>query len=228
MKDKIKHIFFDLDHTLWDFDKNSKLAFELMFKKFEIPLGLEEFLDVYEPINMRFWKLFREEQVSKLDLRRGRLIEAFRYFDLSYSIEVIDQLSEDYIDFLPLNNFLIEGTLEILKYLEPVYELHIITNGFQKVQHKKIVASRIDGYFKTITSSEEVGVKKPNALIFNQALTKAEAVPQESLMIGDNFEADIMGAHNLGIETICFNYHQEDIPANFVQVSSLNDLKKYL
>ncbi|MDY8134441.1 YjjG family noncanonical pyrimidine nucleotidase [Aquimarina sp. 2201CG5-10] len=228
MKHTVKHIFFDLDHTLWDFDKNSALAFELMFEKFDIPLEIDEFLEVYQPINMKYWKLYREEQVSKIQLRRGRLFDAFAIFDLKYSTNTIDQLSEDYISFLPLNNNLIEGAVDLLDYLQPNYQLHIITNGFREVQNNKLSKSGIGHYFKTITNSEDVGVKKPNPIIFEHAIEISGAEINNSIMIGDNYEADIMGAESLGIKTICFNYHNDEIPVENIQVLKLKQIKNYL
>lgn len=226
--EKIEHIFFDLDHTLWDFDKNSTLAFQLMFDKFQISIPIDNFLTVYQSINLRYWKLFREEQVTKEELRRGRLIEAFAFFDKKFPLEIIDALSDDYINFLPLNNYLITGARELLTYLMPKYQLHIITNGFREVQNTKLSNSEINHYFKTVTSSEDVGAKKPNPIIFEHAIRVSGANIVNSLMIGDNYEADIVGAESLGIKTICFNYHKEKLPETTIQVSELYEIKKYI
>ncbi len=228
MTDSIKHIFFDLDHTLWDFDKNSSLAFEMIFEKFEVNLEIGVFLNRYQPINMKYWKLYREEKISKSELRRGRLTEAFTVLGTEFSIEIIDAMSEDYIDFLPLNNYLIDGAAELLEYLRPKYDLHIITNGFREIQNTKLSNAGIKHYFKTITNSEEVGVKKPNPAIFEQAIRVSGAQPDNSMMIGDNYEADILGAEALGLKTICFNYHDEKLPQKNIQVSELKQVKKYL
>ena len=226
--EKIKHVFFDLDHTLWDFDKNSNLAFKMLFDSYKIQIPISQFLLVYQPINMRFWKLYREEQMTKRELRRGRLIETFDVFDKVFPIEIIDALSEDYINFLPRNNYLIPGAKELLEYLAPTYKLHIITNGFREVQHTKLLTSKIDHYFKTVTNSEDVGVKKPNPIIFEHALKISGADLVTSVMIGDNYEADIIGAAAMGMKTICFNYHKEQLPSNIIQVSDLIQIKNHL
>lgn len=228
MNNTIEHIFFDLDHTLWDFDKNSSLAFEMIFRKFGIRIEKDSFLSAYQPINMKYWKLYREEKVSKQELRRARLIEAFELMGQKFSIEIIDEIAHDYIAFLPLNNHLISGAKELLEYLNPKYGLHIITNGFKEVQNNKLANSGIRHYFKTITNSEEVGVKKPNPFIFEHAIKVSGAQNTNSLMIGDNYEADILGAEALGIKTICFNYHKEKLPANSLQVAALKQVKNYL
>ena len=193
----VKDIFFDLDHTLWDFDKNSMLAFKRVFKKFKITIEFHAFLKIYEPINVEYWKKYREDKVSKENLRRGRLIDSFNFFDLIYTTEKIDEIADAYIQELPFDNHLFEGAVEILDYLILKYKLHIITNGFEEVQHKKLKNSGIDHYFSTVTTSEEVGVKKPNPKVFLTALNKANSLPAQSVMIGDSLEADILGANNI-------------------------------
>ncbi len=228
MNNTIEHIFFDLDHTLWDFDKNSSLAFEMLFDKFNITLEIEAFLEKYQPINMKYWKLYREEKINKEALRRSRLIEAFSFFNIKFSLDIIDSMSNDYITFLPLNNHLISGTEDLLEYLDPKYNLHIITNGFREVQHNKLSSSGIGHYFKTVTNSEDVGVKKPNPLIFEHAIKISGAKRSNSIMIGDNYEADILGAEASGLSAICFNYHKENLPTNSLQVSELNQIKRHL
>ncbi|MCR9182011.1 MAG: YjjG family noncanonical pyrimidine nucleotidase [Flavobacteriaceae bacterium] len=225
-KDKqITDIFFDLDHTLWDFEKNSALAFQKVFETHKIPIDLPEFLKVYEPINLKYWKLYREEQVTKQQLRRGRLNDTFSLIELQFPIEIIDALAVSYIDFLPHNNHLFPGTFELLDFLKPNYKLHIITNGFEEVQSKKLINSKIESYFKTVTNSERVGVKKPNPKIFQFALDQAKTVPERSVMIGDNLEADILGANAVGMHTIFFNLRDE-YPQDYVEVKNLQDIKE--
>ncbi len=228
MNNTIKHVFFDLDHTLWDFDKNSSLAFQMIFEKYRVGFSLNDFLEIYQPINMKYWKLYREERVSKQELRRGRLMDAFSAFNKEFSIDAIDNMSDDYIAFLPYNNHLINGAKELLEYLNPKYNLHIITNGFMEVQNNKLSSSGIKHYFKTVTNSEEVGVKKPNPIIFKHAIEISGAKTNNSIMIGDNYEADILGAEALGLKTICFNYHKEELPRQNIQVSELMAIKDHL
>ena len=224
----VKDIFFDLDHTLWDFDKNSMLAFKRVFKKFKITIEFDAFLKIYEPINVEYWKKYREDKVSKENLRRGRLIDSFNYFDLIYSTEKIDEIADAYIQELPFDNHLFEGAVEILDYLILKYKLHIITNGFEEVQHKKLKNSGIDHYFSTVTTSEEVGVKKPNPKVFLTALNKANSLPTQSVMIGDSLEADILGANNIGMQTIFYNYRNESISKKIKSIDSLLEIKNYL
>lgn len=221
LKNNIKHIFFDLDHTLWDFDKNSGLAFERLFKNFEIPLQLDEFLEVYEPINLDYWRLYRNDQVTKQALRRGRLRDAFAAFNITYDVTVLDAMGVAYIDELPKDNYLFDDAMALLQSLSKKYTLHIITNGFHEVQHKKLKNSKIDVFFTTVTTSEDVGVKKPNPAIFEHALRLSGATPENSVMIGDSYEADVLGAKRLGFSTIFFNYRKLSVSNGELQVQDL-------
>lgn len=224
----IKHVFFDLDHTLWDFDKNSALTFQKIFDLHDLDIDNSQFISVYEPINLNYWKLYREEKIDKSSLRYKRLKDTFDILGKSVSDNIINQLSEDYITYLTTFNHLFDGTLDILQHLRPTYQLHIITNGFEEAQQKKMDNANISHFFSTVTNSEMAGVKKPNPMIFNHALEKAVAKPEESIMIGDNLEADILGAIDVGFDAILFNYHQVKAESDIKQVSSLLDLKQYL
>ncbi|WP_347174140.1 YjjG family noncanonical pyrimidine nucleotidase [Polaribacter uvawellassae] len=226
---EIKHIFFDLDHTLWDFERNSNLTFEQLFITHDIQLELQEFLTVYSPINFEYWKLYREEKVSKEALRYGRLKNTFDKLNYAVTDDLINQLSEEYIHLLPLNNHLFDGTIELLDYLQPKYKLHIITNGFEEVQSLKLEKSGIKKYFNEIITSESVGVKKPNPKVFEFALAKASANADNSVMIGDNLEADIIGALNCGISSIHFNLENLKFDKKkYTSVSHLLQIKQYL
>lgn len=225
---KITNVFFDLDHTLWDFEKNSALAFEKIFKKHTIEIDLDLFLKYYVPINLKYWELYRKEEINQIELRFGRLKETFDLINFQYSIELIDLLSLEYIHYLPQFNHLFDGTIEVLEYLKPNYNLHIITNGFQEVQDGKMKNANIDKYFKTITNSEIAGVKKPNPKIFEFALNAANANKQNSIMIGDCIDADVIGALNFGMDAIHFNEHKIEIPNNIKQINYLIELKNHL
>jgi len=223
----ISHIFFDLDHTLWDFDKNSALTFNKILKIHEVDVDVQAFLEVYVPINLKYWKLYREEKIDKASLRYKRLQDAFNELNVMVQPSIIYKLSDDYIKYLTTFNHLFNGAIEVLEYLNEQYNLHIITNGFKEVQHSKLNQANINHYFDTITNSEMVGVKKPNPKIFEHALEKARATTQESVMIGDNYEADILGALNVGMQAICFNYHNEQLSNDIPQITKLMQLKNY-
>ena len=225
---EIEHVFFDLDHTLWDFDKNSALTFEKIFELNGVSIPIADFISVYEPINLEYWRLYRNEEIDKAGLRYGRLNDAFQALGTSVEDEMIHKLSEDYIAFLSSFNHLFDDTVAILEYLKSRYELHIITNGFQEVQYGKLKNSGIEPYFRTVTNSEMVGVKKPNPRIFHYALEQSNASLVKSVMIGDNLEADVQGALDIGLDAIMFNYRNENLPPEIKQVKKLTDLKVYL
>jgi len=225
---KINHIFFDLDHTLWDFETNSDIAFETIFRAHKVNVSLELFLNYYRDINQKYWKLYREDNVSKEDLRYGRLKDTFHKINYKANDDLIENLAVDYIDVLPNSNLLFEGAHEILKHLQLNYQLHIITNGFNEVQYLKMEKSDLTKYFKTIITSEDAGVKKPNPIIFEYALDQAKAISSESIMIGDNWEADIMGAKNAGLDVIYCNFNQESVSSTIKSVKNLIELKQYL
>ena len=223
-----KHLFFDLDHTLWDFDKNSSFAFETIFKERDFKISLDDFLKIYIPRNQHYWKLYQVNQISHEELRYFRLKDVFDALKFEVSDAIIHQLSEDYINYLPEYNHLFDGAIEILDYLKPNYKLHIITNGFASVQTKKLNNSKIGHYFDTITNSEMAGVKKPHPTIFDFALSLANALKEESLMIGDSYEADIVGAQEAGIEAIFFNEQNIEVENQVLQIKHLLDLKNIL
>ncbi|WP_299711828.1 YjjG family noncanonical pyrimidine nucleotidase [uncultured Tenacibaculum sp.] len=224
----IEHIFFDLDHTLWDFDKNSALTFQQIFEEQNIKLDFDEFLKVYIPLNLSYWRLYREDKISKEALRYKRLKDVFEALNYEVSDELIHQISEDYINYLPNHNFLIEGTIELLEYLKPKYKLHIITNGFKEVQYKKLNNSGIRDFFDIIVTSESVGVKKPNPEIFNFALELANSKPENCVMIGDSLEADVIGSQNLNITPVFFNPNKEEHETNVKTVVELLEIKQFL
>lgn len=226
---EIKHVFFDLDHTLWDFEKNSDLTFQKIFTNHKIEVDLVEFLKIYKPLNREFWRMYREDKISKSELRYQRLKTAFDKVNYAVSDDIINQLANDYIEFLPSFNHLFEGTFEILDYLKEKYQLHVITNGFEEVQTKKMISSNILHYFDKVITSESVGVKKPNPKVFEYALKVSDASATNSIMIGDSKEADILGALAQGIQAIHCNFENENtIEYDFISISSLSEIKQYL
>ena len=219
-----KHVFFDLDHTLWDFEMNSKLAYQQLFEELNLDINLDLFLEVYVPANFAFWKLYREEKITQEELRYQRLKSVFVELNFSCSDDLIHKIAFRYIDLLPSNNHLYPGAIELLEFLYPNYQLHIITNGFADVQNRKLIKSGLIKYFHTITNSEDAGVKKPHPLIFEKALSKAPALISDSLMIGDSLEADILGAHQMDLDTIFFNEHRIVHEVKTHEVFHLNEI----
>ena len=225
---RITDVFFDLDHTLWDFERNSMLTFQKIFGENEVGVELDKFLDIYVPLNLQYWKLYREERITKSNLRYERLRRTFDALEYSIEDELIHYLSIQYIDLLPTFNYLVPNTVEILEYLRPNYRLHIITNGFEEIQKKKLKASNIYDYFDKVVNSEMAGVKKPNPIIFKVALEMAAVDPGRAMMIGDNIEADILGAQAVGLHTLHFNAHNDPVHDHCEMIHDLGEIKSYL
>lgn len=221
-------VFFDLDHTLWDFEKNSALAFQVIFEELDIKVSHQEFNKHYSPINAKYWKLYRDGEITQQKLRYGRLKDTFLLIDFTADDILLERISQRYIRLLPENNNLFEGAVEVLDYLKGKYSLHIITNGPDEVQERKLKNANIDHYFDTITNSELAGCKKPHAGIFEYALKAANVDRKESIMIGDCIEADVQGAIDCGMEAIFFNEHNLEAPASIMQINHLLEIKKIL
>ena len=224
----ITDVFFDLDHTLWDFEKNSALAFDTVFRMQVLEVNMPEFLKFYVPINREYWERYRKDEITQKELRFGRLKDTFDLMEFSIDDLIIGQIAEKYLHYLPKYNHLFDGALLILDYLKPKYNLHIITNGFAEIQGNKLNNSYITPYFNTVTNSEMAGVKKPNPKIFDFALDLAKTKKENSIMIGDCIEADIQGALDAGLDAIFFNESNVPVRDNIKQINHLLELKKYL
>lgn len=224
----ITDVFFDLDHTLWDFDKNSELTFDKIFKNRFPEVHTPHFIEQYVPINQECWKLYQFDKITHDELRYNRLKQSFDAIGYHITDAEIEIVANDYITLLPENNHLFEGAFEILDYLSDRYQLHIITNGFAKVQEKKMANANLVKYFKTLTNSELAGVKKPNTAIFDYALDVAKTTKECSVMIGDSLEADVYGALNAGLDAIFFNEAKLEVPNDIKHITHLLDLKKHL
>jgi len=231
---KYKHIFFDLDRTLWDFDKSSFQAFQEIYKVYDLKTkgveSLEKFYQVYTFYNDKLWDDYRKGTLTKEVLRGKRFLLTLQDFGINEK-ELAEKIGEEYIRISPLIANLFPETKNILEYLSPKYNLHIITNGFSEVQEIKIKSAEIGEYFNTITTSEEAGVKKPDKKIFEYALKKADAKPEECLMIGDDYEVDILGAESAGISQVFFDPHKKhDLLKEIVDyyIVCLDELKKIL
>lgn len=194
---EIKHIFFDLDRTLWDFEANSEATLKELFSEFKLKekLGVSDadFIQAYKQINENFWEGYRKGTIKKAQLRYGRFESALNHFGLTDK-EMASQFGDLYVSRSPHKTRLVDGSLEVLEYLRGKYQLHIITNGFEEVQHIKMRSSRLTPFFNEIITSEGAGAQKPSRVIFNHAEKRTGAVAQNSMMIGDHFEADIVGA----------------------------------
>lgn len=229
---KYTHIFFDLDHTIWDFDRNAEEALQELYVIHELEaLGLtspELFIEAYTRNNHQLWAEYHLGKISKETLRLLRFNKTFT--DLGLHPDVIPLGFEDaYVQLCPTKTNLFPHAHETLSYLQSKYTLHLISNGFRESTETKIKGTGLAQYFQHIIISEIVGVNKPDKAIFEHALNLAGACKEESLMIGDSLEADIYGALNFGMDAIYFNPLQvpkpDDVP---VQIHSLDELTRLL
>jgi putative hydrolase of the HAD superfamily len=227
MTSRYRHVFFDLDETLWDFKRNSMetlhdLLSEHQFEKRGIVH--DEFIRRYHHHNDHYWGLYRSGGISRQELRTRRWTTTLREFDIQDEALAM-QLSEKYLELLPGKRNLFGDALQVLDYLRPRYSLHIITNGFEEVQYRKIETSGIAWYFTHIITSERAGSQKPQPEIFHFALDLAGASIRNSIFIGDSIEADILGAKAVGMDHVLFNPerrpHTEKVEHEIFSLSEL-------
>ena len=226
-----KHIFFDLDRTLWDFDKNSEESISDLFSKHKLELKLQVdfpvFFKEYVIKNHELWAMYRKGKVTKDELRLRRFHHTFQRFNLN-DPDFALQFNDEYIKLCSSKSNLIPNTLEVLDYLKPMYKLHIITNGFIEAQELKIKNSGLSAYFENVIVSDGMGFTKPDKRIFYHALDEAKANPEDSIMIGDDYGPDIEGARAVGMDQIFFTKElTKNQEATYV-VNDLIEIKKVI
>ncbi len=208
-----QHILFDLDGTLWDFHANSRSTLEVLFEENRLQHYLncdfEAYYKSYYRINDHYWALFRDNKIDKNELRYGRFnasLKAFHYDNL----DLAKVMNEAYLLLSPYKTKLIDGTLDLLQYLKTKYTLHIVTNGFPEVQHIKMKNSGLLPYFQEMFISEEIGYNKPDKKIFEHIFEKLNTTASDCIMIGDSWEADIIGAKNVEMDYIYLAKEKQD------------------
>lgn len=231
--ENIRHIFFDLDNTLWDYRRNAKIILAKLFEEFQIQekyaFSFNEFYPFYYESNESLWADLRDQKVTKEELRDRRFPEAFRNMGIPNPDFAMD-FEERFVNEVTQSNYLVEGAEKLLEYLQYKYSIHILSNGFEEVTHRKIENSIIRNYVKTITTAESAGVPKPDPIAFQTALNNAGVEKENSLYIGDDWIADMVGASRFGMKAIFFNPLNEnhlwieEVPV----VEKLIDLKNYL
>lgn len=207
---KYKHLFFDLDHTLWDFEANARLTLEMLYENLQLEArgvnDFELFYRNYLAHNEKLWERYRKGYIKQEELRVKRMWLSLLDFKIA-DTELSQQMSVQFLDLLPTRTLLFPHAKQILQYLsDKGYGLHLITNGFEKTQHSKLKHSGLDIYFKEVITSEGSNSLKPNKEIFEFALKKSGALLHESIMIGDTLEVDIAGAKNVGMDQVFVNH----------------------
>lgn len=230
---KYRHLFFDLDHTLWDFETNADATLRQLFAQHQLErygtFTVEEFIRVYSDINHGLWRLYQGGKINQEQLRATRFPRTFLKLGLSEA-DAPAELSTQFTDLLPFQTAVFPHTYEVLDYLQDKgYVLHLITNGFREVQYQKLHAAELAGYFQEVITSECCGYLKPDARIFRHALTRSGATAPESLMVGDNLECDVLGACNAGLDQVYFNPEKRrHFAQTTYEISCLSELKEIL
>ncbi len=228
---KYSHLFFDLDHTLWDFERNSIEALEEMYAEFELhSLGLTDlkaFVTHYQVVNKLMWDKYRTGTIKKEVLRSQRFIDTLSHFDVNPAI-IAEKMASRYLEISPAKKHLRPFAIQLLDSLLGRYDMFIVTNGFKEVQHTKIAASALGKYFSQVVISENVGANKPDRLIFDHCLALAGANATSCLMIGDHLEADVLGARDAGIDQVYYNPertpHTEKVTYEVTCLSELQEI----
>lgn len=231
-KKQYKHIFFDLDHTLWDFDKNSAEALQELYIRHQLAerggFMAEAFVQTFHEVNEHLWSLYSAGKLDSDYLRKKRFGMIFQRLGAKISA-LPETLADEYLQLCPTKPHVLPYAIEILDYLKSRYVLHIVTNGFDDVQAIKMNSAGLTGYFVEIITSGRSGYKKPHRKIFDFAVELTRARREDCIMIGDNLAADIAGAKNAGLDHIFFNYrrlqHNEQVT---YEIHCLSQLKTIL
>ncbi|MDW7695244.1 YjjG family noncanonical pyrimidine nucleotidase [Flammeovirgaceae bacterium SG7u.111] len=234
MKKNYTHIFFDLDHTLWDFDRNSTETLFELYEKYQLEnlspnFSCNEFVATFRDVNFSLWDSYDKNLINKDQIRNDRFKRIFEVLGIAITDSSLTlNLGSDYLQACPQKPHLLDNSQEILSYLYDKYKLHIITNGFDDVQHTKLKSSNIFHFFDVIVTSESTGYKKPHHKIFEYALSAASASVEMAIMVGDNLETDIKGAIGAKLDCIFYNPekkgHTLEVQHEISHLSELKDL----
>ena len=225
-----RHLFFDLDHTLWDFEANARVTMLELFDSLQLKdkgvYDFEKFYRIYLLNNEKLWEHYRNGLIKQDELRIKRMRLSLLEFKIADEM-LANEMNVRFLDLLPTRTILFPYTIEILTYLsDKKYELHLITNGFEKTQNSKLKHSGLGKFFKEVITSEASNSLKPNKEIFDFAFRKTGASKKESIMLGDSIDVDIIGAINAGIDQVFINHHgvATDIKPTYT-VNSLKELE---
>ena len=204
---RYRNLFIDLDDTLYDFSAASREAFEETYHLLHFERYFDSFdhyMGIYAPYNLELWKLYGEGRITKEELNRRRYSYPLECVGV-HDQELADTFCREALSRIPTKNHTIPGAVELLEYLRPRYRMFILSNGFKELQSRKMQTAGIDKYFDALILSDDIGVNKPHRKLFEHEMQTTASTPQESLMIGDMFDTDIIGAANFGIDSIYYN-----------------------
>lgn len=229
---KYKSVFFDLDHTLWDYDANSFETLAQLYLEHRIneKVGIEfnHFHDSFQQVNLKLWDQYDRGFIDRDVIRHDRfkmVLSELGYEDSNLAF----RLGDHYAVLSPTKRNLIPNTVEVLDYLLEKYPLYLVTNGFEEMQSTKVESGGIRKYFKEVVTSEKAGYKKPDKEIFDYTLRLGGFEKEDAIMVGDNLLTDMAGAFNAGIDSVFYNpkreAHQESVT---FEINSLLELKSIL
>lgn len=229
---KLKHVIFDLDHTLWDFERNSNHILQSLFEKYELKdhlnTSFEAFKNKYHEITTKLWQKYDTKEINKEELRSQRIPAVFDHFNYQ-NPKLAIQLEEEYLRSCPDQPHLIQDGMEILEYLKTKYEIHLLTNGFKTIQYRKLKASGITNYFQNIVTSECSGFSKPDKEAFEYLLRKISIPAHNCIMIGDNEHSDIQGAYQIGMPSILYDPSEKITSSKATyNIKRLREIKKLI
>ena len=229
---RYKYLFFDLDHTLWDYHANSTKALNQLFIKYGLANYFSsptEFIKQFNQHNDQLWEAYRQGSIKKDELRYKRFRDTFLEGGLDDE-KLVHEFGDIYMEITPRLNTLFPNAIETLQYLaEKEYEMYFLTNGFLKTQEIKLENARIDIYFRRIFSSDELGINKPHKSFFHWVISSLHARKSDCLMIGDDEKVDVGGAKNYGIDAIWFNSIDDQLSEKAVKtISDLSQLRDIL
>lgn len=227
-----KHLFFDLDHTLWDHHRNANETLNDLFTDYDFAdyweFTVDEFISTFHRINFQLWDQYHEGTIDQVYIREERFPQVLCTLGVDRS-DVPEELAEEYLRRCPRKSHLMPHTLEVLNYLQDRYPMSIITNGFSEVQDTKLSSSGLSGYFTMVITSQVAGKLKPHPQIFHYALEQINATGSDCVMIGDNPVTDIAGARSAGIDQIYYDPHNLNQTPDFTyRVDCLKQLKDLL
>lgn len=232
MNNHYQHIFFDLDHTLWDFDSNTEAVMRQLYTDYQLArLGVSSFellMEQFKLVNYALWDRYNKGEIGKEDIRATRFPSVLHNLGVADK-SVTKEMGEDFLYRSPRQTGVITGTYELLDYLKPRYPLHILTNGFDEVQRLKIESAGLTDYFQELITSETTGRRKPDPDFFHISLNLVQAEAHTVIMIGDNLETDIKGAQAASIDQVYYNPagKKHSVPVTH-EITQLTDLLQIL
>ena len=202
-----RNLFIDLDDTVYDFSAASRESFLETYELLHYERyfdSFEHYMSLYEPYNLELWRIYGEGKITKDELNRRRYSHPLEAVGVN-DPQLAATFCRNALGLIPTKGPLEPGTIELLEYLRPKYNLYILSNGFKELQSHKMQTAGIDKYFDALILSEDIGVNKPDKRLYEHAMQRTASKPEESLMIGDMFDTDIVGAANFGIDSIYYN-----------------------